>query len=461
MRGRDSRMIRVLCVSVLLLPALMAVGGEPTSDMLTRVRSVDDPELGELIRAAMESYHSRYAQGCPEDMWAITRAVSEAYARIKLLDRQIEQLETRLTQLAGPEELRQEMVLAAAELESKRAIALAGLREVMGIMPRYAFETREVDDLSTWLHLVVLDQNVHALDTLKGFSEYWANCRWDSLGVLTGEETLTYIRKQLTDRRRRPMRFDLYYDPPNRSVAEDLRRKIMALAMETNAQMEVELHIDAITWRGTGEASFFVRDGQIRTFYPAPVRRPDGLDKKTLVTGRVEPDDLAQHILWRLTMPKNVPLTFRIEYDRAGVGQAQRVANEIRRIAERLKIDGLVDVNSVLVDPIPEAIFLGPWRAVTPGEIQEVEIRPESKTELLMRKWSDRDAPMTKVAAPWTLATRYIFIETGMREMYRGEIDGEGRLVLDRGQIYPQGSWHDEGGAPMVFEKIDQSQTSR
>jgi hypothetical protein len=444
-----------LCAGVLLASAFVAGAAESAPDMLSRVRNVDDPELGELIRAAMESYHSRYDRGNEEEMWAITRAVSESHAKIKLLDRQIEQLETRLKQIQGPEELRQEMVLAAAELESKRAIELAGLREVMGITPRYAFETRKVDDLTTWVHLVVLDQGVYVLDTLRGFSEYWANCRWGSVGVLSVQETLSYIREQLTDRRRRPLRFDLHYSPSMRGVAEDLRRKIMALAMETNSQMEVELHIEAITWTGSGEAPFFVRDGQIRTLYPVPVRRPDGFEKKTLVTGRVAPDDLAQHILWRLTKPGNVPLTFRIEYDRAGVSQAQRIASEIRRIAERLKVGGLVDVNAVLVDPIPEAVFRGRWRAVTPGEIQELEIRPESKTELLMRKWSEREAPMAKVAAPWTLATRHIFIETAMLEMYRGEINGEGRLVLDRGQIWPQGSWHDEGGGPMVFEKTD------
>jgi hypothetical protein len=239
------------------------------------------------------------------------------------------------------------------------------------------------------------------------------------------------------------------------SAAGNFQRQLRAIAVETNTQMEAEIHAEVITWTGTGQAPFFVRGGQIRTLYPVPVRRPDGHDNKTLATGLVESGDLAQHILWRLTMPKNVPLTFRIEYDRAGFDQAQHVANEIRRIAKRLNIDELVDVNSVLADPIPEAIFLGQWRAVTAGEIKEVAIRPEGKTELLMRKWSDHGAPMTRVAAPWTLGTKDIFIETGTWEMYRGEIDGEGRLVLDRGQIYPQGTWNDEGGSPIAFEKID------
>jgi hypothetical protein len=185
------------------------------------------------------------------------------------------------------------------------------------------------------------------------------------------------------------------------------------------------------------------------------VQRPDGPHDQKISSGVVEPHDLDQHILWRLTIPKNVPVRFRIEYDRADFTQAQHIADEIRRIAGRLKVAELVDVNSVLVEPIPEAIFLGTWRARTPGEIREVEIRPEGRTELLMRKHSDRQAGMKKVAAPWTLGTKDIFIETGFLEMYWGQIDGEGCLVLERGEIFPQGSWHDAGGPPIVFEKVE------
>ncbi|MHC4517394.1 MAG: hypothetical protein ACYTAS_02290, partial [Planctomycetota bacterium] len=181
----------------------------------------------------------------------------------------------------------------------------------------------------------------------------------------------------------------------------------------------------------------------------------DGPHDRKIATGLVEPHDLDQHILWRLTMPKNLPLTFRIEYDQAGFGQAQRIAEEVRRTAERLKVADLVDVNSVLVEPMSEAIFLGTWRAVTPGAIQEVEIRPKGRTELLMREGSDRQAGMKKVAAPWTLATKDIFIETGFLDMYWGQINGEGHLVLEKGEILPQGSWHDGGGPPIVFEKVE------
>jgi len=450
----QARTIRLSLLIVCL--GLTALGGaqNKTPTVLERVQNVDDPELGELIRIALENQTEGDRLGQKATLELI-RKVTLSYTQIKLFDQQIAEVDRKLEATTGPPEMRYELLLARTELEARLAEKLAELREVMGVVPRHPFDEKPIEDLSAWVHLVVLDQGVHVLRNLKPFSDFWANCRWESVGVLPADATLDFAREQLTDASRLPIRFDLYYRPSTRGLAEDLGRKIMALAMETNSQMESEVHVEARTWVGSGEAPFFVRDGQIRTFYPTPVRRPDKFNNETLATGPVELDDLDQHILWRLTMPKNVPVTFRIEYDRAGFGQAQRIAEEVRRLAKRAKVEALVDVNAVLVDPIPEAIFLGSWRAVTPGEIKEVEIRPEGKTELLMRKWSERQAPMTKVAAPWTLATKDIFIETGRWMMYRGILDGEGHLVLDRGTIYPHGSWHDEGGSPIVFEKID------
>jgi hypothetical protein len=198
-----------------------------------------------------------------------------------------------------------------------------------------------------------------------------------------------------------------------------------------------------------------VRDGQIRTFYPVPVRKPDGGTTDLLHSGLVRPSELEQHILWRITFRWNVPFAFRIEYDRGGFETAQRLTDEIRGIVKRLDVSDLVDVKSVLVEPIPEAIFLGTWRAITPGEIKEIEIQPERKATLLMRKHSEPRAAMKPVAAPWTLTTKAIFIETSHLVMYRGQMDDEGHLVLERGQIFPHGSWHDQGGLPIVFEKVE------
>jgi hypothetical protein len=437
--------------------ATVATAQSTTPSVLQRVQNVDDPELGELIRVALERRGDLQALGPPETL-EIIRRVTLHYTQIKLLDRQIQEVARKLQLDGGPSELRHELRLAKIELEVNLANELAELREVMGIIPRHAFEEQPLEALNTWLHLNLIDQSrLHVLETQRPFSEYWAASRWKSLGVLAEGEVLDAIEGRLRDKGGLPIRFEILYDPGMGGVAEGLRDEIVSLAIEGNAQMEVEIHLQVSTWVGTGEAPFFVRDGQIRTLYPAPVQRPGGPHDKKIATGLVEPQELDQHILWRLTMPKNLPVTFRIEYDRSSFSQAQYIADEIRRLADALKVSELVDVNSVLVEPIPETIFLGQWRAMTPGEIQEIAIRPEGRAELLVPEHADRRAKTAKLPAPWTLATTDIFIETGYDEVYWGQIDSEGHLVLEKGKIFPQGSWHDAGGPPIVFEKVPES----
>jgi hypothetical protein len=109
----------------------------------------------------------------------------------------------------------------------------------------------------------------------------------------------------------------------------------VSLARETNADMGTEVRLEPTTWVGSGESTFFLREGRIRTLYSLPVRRPDG-GAKNLASGLVDPNDVEQHILWRLTKPKNVPLTFRIEYDEASAALARQVADKAKAVAKRV-----------------------------------------------------------------------------------------------------------------------------
>lgn len=445
--GWTKNLLCLLCLGLpVALPAVAPAQSE-TPSILDRVQKVDDPELADLIRVAIES---RENLGQKETL-EIIRKVTLSYVQIKLLDQQIAEVSRKIEAETGPAEMRYELLLAKTELESKLMNELANLREVMGIVPKHPFEEQPIETLNTWLNLNVIGERVYVLEGQKPFFEYWAKRRWKSAGLLSEKESLDYIRKRLQSNSSLPVRIDIDHTPSNTAAAEDLRGKIISLAKEANAQMETEVRTELIsTFVGSGESTFFLRQGQIRTCYPTAVQRPDG-GPRPLVTGLVNPNELEQHVLWRLTRAKNVPLTFRIEYDEASALTAKQVAEAAKAVAKRLGISDVVEVVEVLVEPVPEAVFLGRWRAVADTEIREIELQAGGQSRLTMR--TGRTGQTTQ-PAPWMLTTKEIFIESGPLVTWRGYLNTEGNLVINRGQIYLQGSWH--GGPPeMVFKKVE------
>jgi hypothetical protein len=179
-------------------------------------------------------------------------------------------------------------------------------------------------------------------------------------------------------------------------------------------------------------------------------------------TGPVELKDLDQHILWRITFTWNVPFTFRIEHDQAGSSLAQQIAGKIKTIADRLGVSDLVGAQSILVEPVPEHAFLGRWKLEGKGEIQALDIQPGGKCALT---WS-RDARSKRAGAagayPWTITTKEIILDPGEDSKadwiwytYRGYINADGRLALEKGVIYPQGTFFRSGESTMTFKKAE------
>ena len=111
----------IICCTFLLcagLTDISAVRGELS--VLSRVRTVDDPELGELIRVALENlpetkrlrqmhpYEEGYRQAEEAEETAkhrTVRLVTEAYVQIKLLDSQIEQSDEKLKSSGQPDRI--------------------------------------------------------------------------------------------------------------------------------------------------------------------------------------------------------------------------------------------------------------------------------------------------------------------------------------------------------------------
>ena len=214
-----------LCVPMVLATVgtcqtAVGAGQSGTASILSRVQSETDPELSDLIRIAIANQKNVAGK----DTLEIVRKVTQSYAQIKLLDQQIEQITRKAESGTGPAEMRYELVLAKAELESKRTTELANLREVMGVIPRFPLEKKQVETLNTWLRLNVVDQRVYVMDALKPFLPDWAEWRAKSLGLLAEKETLDYVRSRLTDKGSLPIRIDIHETAVTVRAAEGLRR---------------------------------------------------------------------------------------------------------------------------------------------------------------------------------------------------------------------------------------------
>jgi len=460
---KSERSQKLLCVLCLGLPVVWVAVAAAQSDMgsvMNRVQREEDPELGDLIRLAMENRKVKR-----EEAFEVVRKVTQSYAQIKLLDQQIAEV-SRKAESAKLAEMRGELLLARAELESKRITEVANLREMVGILPQLPLAAQPIEALKGHVSLQLIGERVYVLEGQPPFLEWWALQRWNLVGFLPEKETLEYVRKRLQDKESLPMLFHIYYDSETEGQTRALRNKMISVAKETRSQMDAEMRLERISFTGSGKSTFYLRDGKITTFYTHPMPRPDG-GPEPLVSGLVNPKDLEQHILWRLTMPKNVPLTFRVEYDQASAALARQVADTAKAVVKRLGIGELAGVEEVLVEPVPAKAFLGRWAGATRADIQAIDIQPAGVCQVTMGDRFGRDTvpgavkAHTSVSGTWLLTTNQIFIdikdkdEWGTDSIYRGHLGEQGSLIVDRGVIYPQGSWHNSGGPSMVLKKAE------
>jgi hypothetical protein len=457
--------MRRVCLSLALVLATVSLGqtaGEAgqsgTPSVLSRVQRESNPELSELIRIAVANRQ----KSSDQERFEIVRKVTQSYAQIKLFDRQIEQVGQKLEATTGPADLRYELLLARAELETKRTTELATLREIMGIVPRFPFEKQPTNDLNTWLNLQVLDQRVVVYDALKPFEDYWAMWRHNVAGVLSEQGTLDYIRGRLKDRKNLPMRIKINYRAESRSAGARLREAVFSLARETGTDMDVEVRLELLEYvSATAEAPFFCREGKIRTLYSMAVARPDGcptLFPEGLVV--VDPNDLEQHVLWRLTYPGNVPISLRVEYDQASAPLAGRVAETIKSTAQKLGLAELVALKSVLVEPAPETPFLGRWEALRKGYFQAIDIQTQGVCQVTMGDGTDRFQAGASVKGTWMPTCKEVLVDIGDGRpvygsfFYLASINQNGNLVVDRTELYPQGFFHKANTGQMIFQKV-------
>ena len=448
-----------LCLLLCLGMATAAIAQGDTSSVLDRVQNVDNPELSELIRVAIENKSKLHKLDQIATMELI-RKVTRSFTQVKLFDQQIAEVSRKIEARTGPAEMRYELTLAKTELEAKLMTELADLRELMGIIPKHAFDKKPIKSLSSWIILRVLDQGVYVLENLQPFEDWWARSRYQSLGLQSGKEALDYVREKLKDPNNFPIRIDHSYNAEMSSAAKDLRGKVVSLITEANCQMEAEVNLKLNEWGRSGEAPFFLRNGTISSLYSSgvPIKRPDG-GPKPIVTGVVEPNDLEQHIMWRLMHPENVPLKFRIEHDQTSSKLAKHTTDRVRAVAKDLGISEVVEVERILVEAVPETAFLGRWQAITKGEVQIIDIQPTGVCVFTMSSGTKPIRGGMSVPGRWFLTPKEIFMDIKDQRkwycVYRGRLDKEGHLVVDRGEIHVDGRFDAESNKlPTVFQKV-------
>jgi hypothetical protein len=438
----------------LFLVARAGGGENATLSVLSRVQTVDDPELGELILVAIEN-HPRIGE---KETLEMVCKVTQGYAQIKLLDQQIEQVARRTKAATGPAEVQYELVLAKAELESKRTADLASLRELMGIIPRHAFGARKVSDLTTFVDLDVVGGRVYVLERMEHFIGDSLRDKFRPIGVLSKKEVLEYAKGRFEDKDRLPLRIDIHRTVEEVKLSDELHSALVDLARQTKVQMEAEVHLGAVR-QGRGEFVLTLTPGTPPRI--DGVHMVDGRPTLSLVDGRraspqpVDPNNVEAFVTQWLAKPDYLPTRFRLVYPAPMQKLAEATAKTVTSVANGMRLGDFVEVAQSVVEPEAETLYLGRWRATTKGEIQGIDIQRGNRCQLTVVTGSDPAEAATQVPGRWSLTGRQIRIERDPY-VYQAYVNTEGNLLLSQRRIGSQGDvMANVAEEPLAFRRAE------
>ena len=364
----------VVCTSVLFTAG--AIAKEP--GVLERVKTVDDRELGELIRIAIDNLletkelkrcsgrrlsssgisREKYAelknehaklklelQGAEEIAIAkVIRSVTEVYAQIKLLDTQIEQTRIKMDSLSSSDAIYTELALAIAELGAKRSTQLAQLRQIMNIVPKYAFGHKSAKTLKGWLILEVIGDQVYTFkalrpfresDTITGNPRYRRISKTEIIKEMSKKEAVGYIKNYIKDKNKHPFRIDITRTTAGKKLSKELYDDIVRTIEAEKLELEsvVYLHINV---HEKSHSAYYFKDGKIYS----------QSDRRYLISGSEQ--EYIDEYVWRLKDPKYLPHTYMLEFDEEGEELANRINDAILLKAKELKVEKLIETKRVL-----------------------------------------------------------------------------------------------------------------
>ncbi len=354
----------VICTSVLFTAG--AIGKELS--VLERAMTVDDRELGELIRIAIENlpetnalqrmvelsmnqeeYNKLKFELQSAEETAKSRAirnVTEVYAQIKLLDTQIEQTRIKMDSLSRSDAIYTELTLAIAELEANRSTQLAQLRQIMNIVPKYAFGHKSAKTLNGWLVLDVIGDQVYAFkalrpfiesDTIKGNPRYTRMGNTEIIKEMSKKEAVGYIKSYIKDKNKHPFRIDITRTTAGTKPSVELYDDIVRTIKAGQFELESVVYLHGNVHERSGSASYF-RGGEIYFSY----------DRRNIDPFSGSEQGYVDYFVLRLKDPKTLPLKHTLEFDEESEELANRINDAILSKAKELKVEKLIETKQVL-----------------------------------------------------------------------------------------------------------------
>jgi len=361
-----NKSVAVCCMIILLAGLTDAAIGEGQQSILNRILTVEDPELGQLIRIAIENspevkklddYRLGRLRMTPEEYQTladtveaerpkIVRSVTEIYAQIKLLDAQLEQLERKVLSSRATESVLTELLLAKADLEAKRTTELAKLREVMNVVPEHAFSRIPVKDLKCWLVLEAFDDNtVHVFKkSPRGFEERERFTHYrdvESVKIMPQSEVISYLRSFLRSEENRPVRIAICRNDAGLKSSEKLYKQIVEMAEREKLQMQVDVYLDPRVQTGK-QLSAYLRQGQI--YWDKRI-----LERK--IQGEGEQDFYEEDMPRFFNTPNHLPLKLTINFDEESKDMTLRMEKAVKEAAKKKGVEHLVEIIQEQADP--------------------------------------------------------------------------------------------------------------
>ena len=344
-----------VCCLCLLLAGLAATAiGEERASILCRLQVVDAPELGELIRIGlanlpevqelarlidrggvrMKEYNAlkKVEEGAKAKL---VRSVTEAYAQLKLLDTQIQQIDKKISLSSRTEGIKAELILARAELEAKRTMKLAELREIMNIVPKHAFGRQAVASLKNWLVLDVMGNSVYVLKFRRPYREWKRYPDYAHVvKVMSAETAVKYIKDLVKNREELPLRVTIFRTESGIKVSEKLYEQVIETIRKGKAELETDVYLAEV--RGDIDTSdYFLRAGKIYDGEWYMRRQTRHKDEQRFFEKDIE---------WYLTRPRSLPRKFIIKFDAESKDLALRMVDAIKAKAKDLGVERFVEI---------------------------------------------------------------------------------------------------------------------
>lgn len=366
---RKSKSLLICCVFLFLAGFVNTSACKGQTSVLSRVKTIDDPELGELIRVALENLPEPeesqiYSFSSPEYKKAqeahkvsklhTVRLVTEAYTQIKLLDSQIEQSNAKLGTSGQPDALAREFILAKTELESQRATKLAELREIMHIIPRHALGRKPVKDLKGWLRLDIIGDSVLVFICAKPFTENEYRVRHTFVKLMSSKEAMKYALDYISKDDHLPVRVDIFRNVDGVKFSEELEKELIRNVKRAELELEAEVHLSEDV-HVSHEGHAYGLLGKLGLSYGrksvaiGPERRRELI---TELRNPMDAEEFDKYIRGKLVGgPERLPVKFSIKYDEQSRDLALQAAGTVRDIAKKLGVDKLVEVTHEQWDP--------------------------------------------------------------------------------------------------------------